>query len=415
MLACAIATPGGIPILEAGVNPRERGILVVTCVGHFLSHYNMLVFPPLVLPLSQRLGLSLGQTLELSFWQYLLFGVSALPWGLLADRLGAKPLLMIFFLGAGLCGLGAAFSLDNPAQLSLCLAGIGLFSGIYHPAGLGLIARGVERLSLGMAYNGIFGNLGLAAAPLLTGLANYLWGPASAYLVLAAFNFSGLVFMSRYALEEPERPREPEARQVRSYLAPFLVLLLAMMLGGIAYRGSSVTMPAYFELKISGLVAWLHGWWPGGPTGNLVATLLTAASYLVGAVGQYVGGRVGERWDPRYGYLTFHALTIPAVLAMAFLGEVPLFLAAMVYLFFLLGMQPMENTLVARLSPPALKHSAYGTKFILTFGVGSLAVKVVGGVDQAWGIDKVFLLLAAIGLGIVGVVSLLLRVTRSRA
>ncbi|MFH1058621.1 MAG: MFS transporter [Pseudomonadota bacterium] len=322
--------------------------------------------------------------------------------------------MMIFFLGAGLCGLGAALSIDDPAALSLCLAGIGLFSGIYHPAGLGLIARGVERISIGMAYNGIFGNVGLAAAPLVTGLVNWLWGPAAAYLVLAGLNFSGLVFMSRYALEEPERPAQAEDRKVGGYLGPFLVLLLAMMLGGIAYRGSSVTMPAYFELRIEGIMTWVQSWWPAGPTGNVVATLLTAMSYLVGAIGQYVGGRVGERWDPRYGYVVFHALAVPAVLAMAFLAEVPLFLAGMVYLFFLLGMQPMENTLVARLSPPAWKHSAYGAKFILTFGVGSLAVKLVGGVEKAWGVATVFLILAAVGLAIVASATLLVRVTRHR-
>jgi MFS family permease len=58
----------------------------------------MLVFPALVLPLASQLGMELSQILNLSFWMYLLFGLTALPWGLAADRWGPRPLLVLFFL-----------------------------------------------------------------------------------------------------------------------------------------------------------------------------------------------------------------------------------------------------------------------------------------------------------------------------
>ena len=45
--------------------------------------------------------------------------------------------------------------------------------------------------------------------------------------------------------------------------------------------------------------------------------------------------------------------------------------------FFLLGMQPLENTLVAGLTPVRMRSSAYGMKFILTFGVGAVSVKLI--------------------------------------
>ena len=61
---------------------NERNVLVTTCFGHFLSHFNMLVFPAVVVPLTLRLDMSLAQVLGLSFWMYLFFGLSALPWSL---------------------------------------------------------------------------------------------------------------------------------------------------------------------------------------------------------------------------------------------------------------------------------------------------------------------------------------------
>ncbi|MCF8043948.1 MAG: hypothetical protein K9L20_17735, partial [Desulfarculaceae bacterium] len=75
------------------MNPEERRLLAVTCFGHFLSHYNMLVFPSVTVPLAAMLGLPLGAVLPISLYQYLLFGITALPWGLACDRFGAKPLL----------------------------------------------------------------------------------------------------------------------------------------------------------------------------------------------------------------------------------------------------------------------------------------------------------------------------------
>ncbi len=67
-----------------------------------MCHYNLLVFPALVLPLTGILKMDLAQVLQLSFLQYLLFGVSALPWGIAADRLGGRPLMILMFLGAGM-------------------------------------------------------------------------------------------------------------------------------------------------------------------------------------------------------------------------------------------------------------------------------------------------------------------------
>jgi len=128
----------------------------------------------------------------------------------------------------------------------------------------------------------------------------------------------------------------------------------------------------------------------------------------VGAVGQWVGGLYGDRFEVRKGYLLFHALGFFGAFTMAWVANIPLFLATMFYIFFLLGMQPLENTLVARLSPPAFKHSAYGVKFVLTFGIGSLSVIVAGAIEKAWGLSDVFLMVAGVTVLLVATISLLI-------
>ncbi|MBC8393205.1 MAG: MFS transporter [Deltaproteobacteria bacterium] len=394
------------------MNSRERRILLTTCYGHFMSHFNMLVFPALVLPLAGQLKMDMAFVLDLSFWMYCLFGVTALPWGMIADRWGAKPLFLIYYLGAGLSGLAASFFIDNPAGLSIALAALGLFSGIYHPIGLGMISKEIKRVSLGMGYNGMFGNLGLATAPLLTGLLNWFWGPQAAYIVLGALNLLGVGLMFILPPIGDHRSDIKESDEDNGLLGAFLILLVAMMLGGIVYRGATVILPAYFELKNQGIFLWFSSMTGVGLSKNLVATSVTSFIYIVGMLGQYTGGRVAERFDLRFCYLVFHALTIPAAALMAVAVDLPLVALAMIYFFFLLGMQPVENTLVAKFTPRRFHHSAFGSKFVLTFGVGALSVKMIKVIETTLGIEPVFYALAITSIVLVGVILMLIRKTR---
>ncbi|HHB75210.1 MAG TPA: MFS transporter [Desulfobulbus sp.] len=386
----------------------DRLILSVTCYGHFLCHFNMLVFPAILLPLSGLLQMSMADTLNLAFFMYLLMGLSAPFWGYIADKIGAMPLLALFYVGAGCSGLMAAFFIDSPVALKLALAGIGLFSGIYHPAGLGWIACCVTKTSTGMAYNGMFGNLGLALGPVLAGLVNYLFGPAAVYIGLAMLNFFGLFLLVRAGGETRRVAHVVREKSNEASWSGFAILLVAMMLGGIVYRGATVTLPALFQVRGVGIFNWLSGVLRFPLSANVVATGITSFLYFIGMLGQYFGGRVGERFDLRWSYFCFHLLTIPAALVMGLLSDIPLVVLAIYHSFFLLGMQPIENTLVARLTPPAMHSSAYGMKFVLTFGVGAVAVQIVRHVEQVWGIQYVFPALGLISILLVSVIGVLI-------
>ena len=184
-----------------------------------------------------------------------------------------------------------------------------------------------------------------------------------------------------------------------------------MMLGGIVYRGATVMLPAYFELKGQGIFAWLQAAGGRELSANLVATGLVSMIYLIGMVGQYAGGHIAERYSTRYMYLLFHAITIPAAAAIAVTGDAPLGFATTGYVFFLLGVQPIENTLVAGFTPKKFHHSAFGLKFVLTFGVGSLAVKMVAALQNRFGIEAVFSGLGMISVLLVLAIVVLIRKT----
>ena len=102
-------------------------------------------------------------------------------------------------------------------------------------------------------------------------------------------------------------------------------------------------------------------------------------------MGQIVGGQLADKLPLARGYLLFHGLSLPFLVGLAFLSGYALPICAAGYGFFALGMQPFENSLVARLVPPRWRSIGYGVKFVLTFGVGALSVEYVGDLTHSGG------------------------------
>ena len=78
-------------------------------------------------------------------------------------------MMAVFFLGIGAASAFTALA-ETPVQMAVGLSVIGMFAAIYHPVGIALVVHGRQRTGVPIAINGIFGNLGVAAAALITAL-----------------------------------------------------------------------------------------------------------------------------------------------------------------------------------------------------------------------------------------------------
>jgi MFS family permease len=376
---------------------NERNVLLLTGVAHFATHFFELMYPTLAVTAALELNLPLPQVLGWSFLGYLLFGLGALPAGLLADRLGARPILLVGLAGMGVSALAAAEA-DPGRSLALCLGGLGLFASFSHPAGLSLISHTVAARGRALGINGVCGNLGIALAPLLTAVLVDHFGSRHAFHAAGLAMCAVVAALSFIEIEEGHRqspsppPEDAVAQGSRRAWLPFALLCVAAMLGGISYRGNTLVQPAYFAERVSAL-----GF-------GAVTTLV----YLVGIVGQYAGGMLADRYDLRRLYLGFHAASLPLLLLMSHLFGGALVGTAALFVFFSLGMQPIENSLFAHFSPPRWRATGYGVKFVLTFGVGALAVQMVQHVQVGGGLSVVFLYLGAVVAVLVATCALLL-------
>jgi MFS family permease len=153
-----------VPRLAAGGEARAVGLV---SVAHFVSHFQMLVVPPLFTLLSARWRVGFVD-LGLALTVYAVTSVMAqMPMGWLADRFGSRRLLI-----AALCVGGAALAsigiVDRYSWLLVAAGLAGIAGAVYHPADYAILAARVTPSRMGRAFSihTCAGMLGNAAAPL---------------------------------------------------------------------------------------------------------------------------------------------------------------------------------------------------------------------------------------------------------
>ncbi|HKK29393.1 MAG TPA: MFS transporter, partial [Alphaproteobacteria bacterium] len=137
-------------------------------VGHFVDHFCMLIFATAVITMAAEFDMSYGELLAVATPGFVLFGAAALGAGWLGDRWSRNHMMVVFFCGIGAAAILVGFA-SSVTEIGIGLALLGLFAAIYHPVGIAMLVQGAPRLGLRLGVNGIFGNMGVAGAPLITG------------------------------------------------------------------------------------------------------------------------------------------------------------------------------------------------------------------------------------------------------
>lgn len=389
---------GGAPRFDA----NEKNVLVYTGLAHALTHYIELAYPTLAVVYAVEIGLPLEEVLGWSLLGYGLLGFGALPAGFLADRFGCRRLVTGGLLLSGVAFLLAGFAPPGwPIVACLALAGIG--ASTYHPAGMSLISRAISARGTALGINGIYGNVGIALGPAVTGfLATTLGSQLTFWItgagILAVAFGTGLLTLREPARAVAAHPEAGSASVPRWLLASFALLCVAALFGGFNYRANSVVQPGLYAERID----FLH------------FGLATSLAISAGIAGQYLGGRIADRFPLAPAYFLFHLGSLPAVLLIPVAFDGSLLAAGALFAFFSLGMQPLENSLYAQLTPERWRATAYGLKFTMTFGIGASAVAMVEWVAPSGGFVGVYHVIAYVVGGILAATGGLIFMLRGR-
>ena len=129
------------------MNAAERRLITYTAFAHALVHAIELTYPLLLTRIEEDFGLRAAILGAIGTVFAVAFGASAIPAGFLTDRLGSRRVLLYAFTGAAVSLVLIGLS-PNEWFLAATLALLGFCIGLYHPAGLSLMAQGVRQRGL---------------------------------------------------------------------------------------------------------------------------------------------------------------------------------------------------------------------------------------------------------------------------
>ncbi|MCF7915932.1 MAG: MFS transporter [Spirochaetaceae bacterium] len=400
---------------------NEKIILAIAAAAHFFTHFAMLSFPAMVMPLSRDLGLPVSEVVGLSFWMYFLYGVLAALWGWISDKWGHKPALGAGLIIAGL-GLVLAGVYPSLTMLTVSFALVGVGCSSYHPAGTALVSQGIKERGRALGINGIWGSVGMALVPFAIGMFNFLIGWRGGLMIIGVIGLLlGIAgFFAPFKIEKGSDRMQTEPLDEKTARKLFIIFAVAMVFGGFLFRSFTLMLPTFLEYRLGDISEQVRLWVSehivpveGSTAFNtLTANIVATFVYVVGIAGQWIGGRTADRYSLKHAYFFFFLIAVPFLLAILFFKSWVLIPASALFVLFLLGMQPIENSLVAYLTPAKWRSIGFGLKFTLVFGAGAFGVKLVSLVEKAAGLEAVMQLNLLYLLSIVLVAGVLLLASR---
>lgn len=377
-----------------------RAALVFSSVGHSFAHLFEPIFYIVALVLPAELGLPYEEVLVLVVAGKLLYGLAAPLAGWLGDRWSTLGMMAVFFVGLGLSAIATGLA-QGPLQLGVALALLGLFGAIYHPVGIAWLVRNAVNRGQALGVNGMFGGIGPALAGLLAGLLIEGFGWRAAFilpgLVVLATATAFLWLMRRGVLVEVKADRKPDVPASRGDAwRAGMVLTVTMLCGGLIYQATQPALPKLFEQRLAADIGVL------GVGGGV------AVVYLIAGLSQILSGHLADRFPLKLVYVGCYVAQVPLLLLAATVSGLPLLAVAVMMVSFNMGGIPAENVLLARYAPAKWRGTAFGMKFILSFGVSGLGVPLVSLILGATGsLTWLFVLLAGSAAVVVAAGSLL--------
>lgn len=381
-------------------------------IGHFLDHFFMLIFATVAaLTLSREWGLSYAELIPYATPGFIAFGVCAIPAGWIADKWSRRGMMAVFFIGIGACSALTALA-QTPLQMGAALLAMGVFAAIYHPVGLPLVIEGREKTGMPIAVNGVWGNLGVACAALITGLMIDTTGWRSAFVWPGVFSIGvGLAYLwliGRYP--EPAKPAPAAASsgpgalyQGRSLARILAIIMFTTALGGFAYQSTTFALPKVFDERLTGLAlsATLVGWY-------------TFLVFVGAAVAQLIVGYLIDRYPARLVFIGVGAAQAAFFALMPGLTDWAALIVAFAFMLAVFGQIPINDVLMGRIAASEWRSRAFAARYIVTFSALAATIPLIAWVHANYGFDMLFVLLTAGGLAILGAVLLLPRALPAR-
>ena len=350
----------------------------------------MLIFATAAaLSLTTEWGLSYAQLIPYATPGFIAFGVCAIPAGWLADKWSRQGMMVVFFIGIGLSSVLAGTA-SNPTQIAVCLALVGVFAAIYHPVGLAMVVQGRIKTGLRLAVNGVWGNLGVASAALMTAFLIDFSGWRSAFYLSGVLSIGiglGYWYFIRHYPQVQSVAKAgasvSEAFGADNIRRIFAIILVTTAIGGLVFQSTTFALPKIFDERLSDLAAsaTTNGWY-------------VFIVFAIAAGGQVLVGKLLDHYPVKRIFATVAALqcVLFAIMVNAE-GHLALILS-IAFMLVVFGQIPINDVLLGRIVSSEWRSRAYALRYLVTFSVMASAVPLIAWIHQHGGFGRLFTVLS---------------------
>jgi MFS family permease len=356
--------------------------------GHALDHLFLLIFATAVATIAAEWGMMWQDLMPYTVGAFVMFGLGSVPAGRLGDLWGRRAMMVVFFLGMGVSGLLVALT-SGVWSLAAALTLMGIFASVYHPVGIPMLVQQSKNPGFTIGLNGLFGNLGIAIAAVLTGFLVKHAGWRASFAVPAGLTLlCGVLFL----LVVPKEDMAPARRPKKSVDLPRSVMARVLLVMTLA----AVSASLIFNFTTNG-----NGHLLAERLGGLIddpATLglLLAAVYTVASFAQLVVGKLIDRYPLKWVYVPIVAMQVPLFLLASGIAGWPLYVAMLAFMVFVFGAIPFVDAMIVQYVDDRMRSRVAGMRLAVSFGVSSLAVYLLGPTVKAAGFSTLLTVMAGI-------------------
>ena len=362
---------------------RGRGLLATITAAHFSHHVTNSLLNPLLPLIRDAFALSYAESGFAVSAFSIAAGLANAPWGMLADRIGSRVVIVggLFLMGAASVALATAGAYW---QLLALLVLLGIVSGSYHGPAAALIARTFSSRMRGTAM-GIHitgGHLSFFAAPALAGInasATGTWRTPYIWFAAAPVVFGALLWIVAPHVHERAAPSGDRFAAFREI--------------GRVFRdvGPLISLSIAFQFGIAALLAFLALYLVDArgisPT---LAAVFFGVPQVVGVVGAPLGGWLSDRFGRRRVMLGGLALMGPAVFAVTAAPNEALLITLVVFGLLWSMRSTVTETLVMDSAPAGRRATVLGAYYLLNAHVGGIGAPLFGFLAEAVGLATAF-------------------------
>ena len=342
-------------------------------IGHLLDHFMMLIFAKAAFDAGREFGLSYEEIIVYGTLGVIMFGAAAPLAGWLADKYSRAILITVYPFGLGIGGMLASFS-QSTEMLGISLGVLGFFAAIYHPVGIAMLTKRPGKIGLRVGVNGVWGNMGVAAAPVFTGILIAYADWRLGFLLPSIFCICfGLFQLFAFVEDEDVNLKNIKNKVASTLSSPFsegwkivlFALSITTLSGGFIFGALTFLIPRLFEVSMVQI-----------STDVAITGLLAGLVYAIASFSQIGTGWLVDKVPPKY---VLSAMGLGQLIFIYIASQSSdynllfIMLAAMIFVF---GQVPITDVILVKYVQDSWRGRVLSIKFMVNLSAGASVLPI---------------------------------------